>query len=168
MVALIAGEAERLAGDEGAEPNPEFNRDALTFMREYADECHHGKEEDILFEELQERDLSDEHQEIIERLINDHARGRELAAALEEATDRWESEDGDGDARGDMIDAMQGIADLYPDHIATEDDDFFIPVMEYFSDEEQEEMMEDMWDFDHELFTEMYTGCLVHYEDQQE
>ncbi len=163
MVALIADEAERLAADNGEEPNPDFNYDALTFMREYADECHHGKEEDILFEELQDRDISEEHQEIMERLLNDHARGRELAAGLEEATDRWE--DGDEAARGDMVEALQGIAELYPDHIATEDDDFFIPVMEYFSDDEQEEMIEEMWDFDHDLFTDVYQGCLAEYED---
>ncbi|MBD3292010.1 MAG: cation-binding protein [Armatimonadia bacterium] len=164
MVALIAGEAERLAGDQGAEPNTQFNRDALLFMREYADECHHGKEEDILFEQLQEEDLSEEHQEIIERLLKDHVRGRELAAALEEATDRWEN--GDEDAREDMVKAMQGVGDLYPEHIALEDDDFFIPSMEYFSDEEKEDMMEDMWDFDHDLFTDIYVGCLTEYEQQ--
>jgi hemerythrin-like domain-containing protein len=162
MVALIADEADRLSGDADAEPDPDFNYDALIFMREYADGCHHGKEEDILFEQLQERDLSEKHQEIIERLLNDHVRGRELAAGLEGATDRWD--DGDEAARADILEAMQGIAELYPDHIATEDDDFFIPVMDYFSDEEKEEMMEDMWDFDHELFTEMYEGCIAQYE----
>lgn len=165
MVALIADEADRLAADEGAEPDAEFNYDALIFMREYADECHHGKEEDILFEALQQRDISEEHEKIIERLISDHVRGRELAAALEEATDRWE--DGDSDARADILEVFEGIADLYPEHIATEDDNFFIPVMDYFSDEEKEDMMEDMWDFDHELFTEMYTGCITQYEDEE-
>lgn len=165
MVALIADEGVRLAEDDAAEPHPEFNWDALIFMREYADECHHGKEEDILFEELEENDLSDEHQEIIERLLRDHVRGRELAAVLEEATDRWEA--GDEAARGDMVEAMQGIADLYPDHIALEDDDFFIPSMDYFSDEEKDDMMEEMWDFDHELFTGMYVGCLTKYEEER-
>ncbi|MFO8079148.1 MAG: hemerythrin domain-containing protein [Armatimonadota bacterium] len=163
MVALISSEADRLSGDPDADPDPEFVFDALMFMREYADECHHGKEEDILFEELEERDLSDEHQEIMERLIEDHKRGRKLADSLEDATARWE--DGEKNARDDIIEALAGMGDLYPDHIATEDDDFFIPVMEYFSDKEKEDMMEDMWDFDHELFTELYDGCITEYED---
>jgi len=165
MVALIADEAERLAGDEAEEPDAEFNYDALIFMREYADECHHGKEEKMLFVALEQRDISEEHQEILERLISDHDRSRELAATLEEATDRWE--DGQEDARADILEAFEGIADLYPDHIATEDDHFFIPVMDYFSDEEKEDMMEDMWDFDHDLFTEMYTGCITRWEDER-
>ncbi|MGI5818559.1 MAG: hemerythrin domain-containing protein [Armatimonadota bacterium] len=163
MVALITDEAERLgAGGDEQEPDPEFIFDALLFMREYADECHHGKEEDILFAELQERDLSEEHREIMDRLLRDHERGRELSAALEDATNRWE--DGDESARGEIVEALEGLADLYPDHIATEDDDFFIPVMDYFSDDEKEKMMEDMWDFDHELFTDLYEGCIVQYE----
>ena len=162
MVALIAGEAERLQNDEEQEPDPDFIYDALIFMREYADECHHGKEEDILFRELEERDISDEHQEIMERLLADHERGRDLAGALEDATDRWE--DGEDAARGEIVVALQGLAELYPDHIATEDHNFFIPVMDYFAGEEKEEMMEEMWDFDHGLFTELYEGCILQYE----
>lgn len=164
MVALIADEAERLAEEE-AEPDPEFIFDALTFLREYADECHHGKEEHILFAELEERDLSEKHQQIMTRLVNDHVRGRELTADLETAAERWE--DGEEAACDDIIEAMQGIADLYPDHIATEDRNFFIPVMEYFSDDEKEEMMEKMWDFDHELFTALYTECITAYEPEE-
>ncbi|MFW6438237.1 MAG: hemerythrin domain-containing protein, partial [Armatimonadota bacterium] len=127
MVALISNEADRLSGDSGAKPDPEFIFDALMFMREYADDCHHGKEENILFEALRACDISSAHQEIMDRLLEDHKRGRELASSLEEATERWE--DGEGDARDDIIEALAGMADLYPDHIATEDDDFFIPVM---------------------------------------
>jgi hemerythrin-like domain-containing protein len=166
MVALIGNEADRLSGDPDAEPDPEFVFDALMFMREYADECHHGKEEDILFEALSDRDISDEHQGILERLLEDHERGRKLANSLEDATERWE--DGEFEAREHIIEALAGLADLYPDHIATEDDDFFIPVMDYFSDNEKEDMMEDMWDFDHELFTELYEGCITEYEEGAE
>lgn len=162
MVALIAGEAERLQNDDEQEPDPDFIYDALIFMRECADECHHGKEEDILFRELEERDISDEHQETMERLLADHERGRELSGALEDATDRWE--DGEDDARGEIVAALQGLAELYPDHIATEDHNFFIPVMDYFTHEEKEDMIEEMWAFDHDLFTELYEGCILQYE----
>lgn len=165
MIALITDEAERLA-DESEEPDIEFIYDALVFMREYTDECHHGKEEDILFAELQDRDISAEHAEILERLLNEHERGRELASNLEDASDRWEG--GDTSARGEILVALEGMAEMYPDHIATEDDDFFIPVMDYFSDEEKEDMMEDMWDFDHDLFTELYETCITQYEDGEQ
>ena len=32
--------------------NPEFIDVAVDFIRTYADKCHHGKEEDILFRDL--------------------------------------------------------------------------------------------------------------------
>ena len=162
MVALITNEADRLVADEAAEPDAEFIFDALMFMREYADECHHGKEEQILFRELEDREISEEHQKILDRLLEEHERGRELTASLEDATERWEG--GEHEARGEIIEALGGMADLYPDHIATEDDDFFMPVMDYFSDQEKEDMIEDMWDFDHDLFTALYEGCIVEHE----
>lgn len=162
MVALIANEAVRLASDHAAQPSLEFIDAALIFMREYADECHHGKEEDILFADLGERDISDEHRQIMERLLADHVRGRELVGALDDAAQRWGK--GEARARAEIVEALQGIAALYPDHIRTEDKQFFIPVMNYLSDEEQEEMIEEMWDFDHDLFTELYEGCIVQFE----
>ena len=163
MVALIAGHADELRVNDDAEPDSDFVFDVLTFMREYADQCHHGKEEDILFAALEDREISAEHQEIMAQLTEDHERGRELVGALDDATSRWE--DGDEDARGEVLEALEGIADLYPYHIATEDDDFFIPIMNYFSDAEKEGMMEDMWDFDHQLFTEMYESCILQWEE---
>lgn len=162
MVALITEEAERLADDESEEPDPEFIEAALLFMREYADQCHHGKEEDILFVALEEYDISDEHQQIVERLLGDHEQGRELSADLEAATEKYVA--GDESAREEIVEMLQGLAELYPDHIATEDDNFFIPVMDYFTDEEKEEMMDRMWDFDHELLTEIYESCITIYE----
>ncbi len=162
MVALIAEHAEALRADADLEPDNDFIFDALTFIREYADECHHGKEEHILFEELRGKELSAAHAETMERLIEDHQRGRELATALETASNSWE--DGDDDAREAIVNALEGLADLYPDHIATEDDDFSIPVMSYFSEQEKADMIEEMWDFDHDLFTELYEACIAQWE----
>lgn len=162
MVALIAAEGERLAGDARAEPNLDLLHAAALFMREYADECHHGKEEDILFADLQQREMSDEHRAIIDRLLSDHVRGRELNATLRDAIRRREG--GDHDARGRIVAALQGLAALYPDHIRTEDKEFFIPVMDYLSDEQKQDMMERIWDFDHDLFTALYEGCISQFE----
>lgn len=162
MVALIAAEAERLAADAAAQPSLDFIDAALIFMREYADECHHGKEEDILFADLDGREISNQHRTIMERLLADHQRGRELMRQLDESAQRWGR--GETEARSEIVEAMQGVAALYPEHIRTEDKEFFIPAMAYLSDEEQEDMIEEMWDFDHDLFTDLYEGCIVQFE----
>ena len=43
---------ERLKLQRGGELDAVFLLEAIDFMRAYADRCHHGKEEDILFNEL--------------------------------------------------------------------------------------------------------------------
>ncbi|MFC1546440.1 hemerythrin domain-containing protein, partial [bacterium] len=42
---------------------------AVDFIRTYADKCHHGKEEDILFRELAKKDLSIDHKKFMDELI---------------------------------------------------------------------------------------------------
>ena len=57
--------------------NPGFLEMAIDFIRTYADRCHHGKEEDILFRELRIKKLKDEHQRTMEELIEEHRMGAE-------------------------------------------------------------------------------------------
>ena len=49
---------------------------SIDFFKTYADRCHHGKEEDILFRELKNKPLSAEHRTIIDELIEEHAFAR--------------------------------------------------------------------------------------------
>ena len=48
MVKLMEEEMRKIS--ETKEINPDFIDVAINFVRTYADKCHHGKEEDILFE----------------------------------------------------------------------------------------------------------------------
>jgi hemerythrin-like domain-containing protein len=41
----------------------------IHFIKAYADRCHHGKEEDILFRRLAEKNISSEHKRILEELL---------------------------------------------------------------------------------------------------
>ena len=65
--------------------NPEFIDLAVDFIRMYADRCHHGKEEDILFRDLDKKPLSDEHKRIVDELVEEHRQGRKTVADLVEA-----------------------------------------------------------------------------------
>ena len=57
MLALIQRAIDR--GEQQNRINPEFIDLAVDFIRMYADRCHHGKEEDILFRDLTKKPLSD-------------------------------------------------------------------------------------------------------------
>ena len=53
LIRMIAGKLEELTRTE--KPDLDFINKAVDFLRTYADRCHHGKEEDILFRSLNEK-----------------------------------------------------------------------------------------------------------------
>jgi hemerythrin-like domain-containing protein len=98
--------------------NPEFIDLAVDFIRMYADRCHHGKEEDILFRNLKQKPLSVEEKQIMDELIEDHQLGRKTVADLVEAKGRYMK--GDPEALPLMLDRMKFLVDFYPRHIEKE------------------------------------------------
>jgi hemerythrin-like domain-containing protein len=52
------------------ELDSDFVEMGVDFIRTYADRCHHGKEEDILFRELGIKKLKDEHRHTMEELVD--------------------------------------------------------------------------------------------------
>lgn len=115
------------------------------FFRTYADRCHHGKEEDILFKALKKKKLSAEHKKIMEELLAEHVYGRETVGKLLKAK-----------TAAEVKTELNKLIDLYPRHIAKEDKRFFIPVMDYFDKQEQKGMLEQMREFDRKLIHEKY------------
>lgn len=143
MVKLLSVELDRLKA--GGKINRSFNLAAVDFFRVYADRTHHGKEENILFSELEKKDLSSEHRETMAKLIGEHGQARESVKALESAQTEAEA-----------IDCLRRLAGLYPGHIEKEDKDFFIPVMDYFSEAEKEAMLRAGQEFDQGMIHEKY------------
>jgi len=128
---------------------------AVDFIRTYADRCHHGKEEDILFRDLRNKNLSSDHKRILNELIEEHVQARSMTRALVAARDRYAK--GDTGAAKDIAGFMKALSDFYPVHIAKEDKDFFIPCMDYFTRQEQDKMLEEFDTFDKNLIHEKYT-----------
>lgn len=73
MIALIKKEIARM--EQQGKINLEFIDLAVDFIRMYADRCHHGKEEDILFRDLNQKPLSGEHKQIVNELVEEHQQG---------------------------------------------------------------------------------------------
>jgi hemerythrin-like domain-containing protein len=132
----------------------EVERAIVDFFRVYADRLHHGKEEDILFRALEKKSISAEHRKTMERLVEDHKRGRKLIAGLGGAIERYAA--GASDTLERMADIHQDLVLLYPAHIAVEDGEFFYPVTEYFSREERDRMVEESEGFDKEFIHQLY------------
>jgi len=156
MIALMVKELERLR--DGEELDPIFIDTAVDFIRTYADRCHHGKEEDILFRGLSKKPLSGEHSRTMRDLIEEHVHGRNTTAALVAAKERYLQ--GDSQALTAVTSALQDLVEFYPAHIEKEDKRFFGPCMEYFSRKEQDQMLDEFWAFDRGLIHEKYAGLV--------
>ena len=76
MISVMGRELERIRKDGTA--NPKFIETATNFIRIYADQCHHGKEEKILFRDLKKKKLQPTDKQIMEELIQEHVLGRKL------------------------------------------------------------------------------------------
>ncbi len=134
--------------------DPLYVSTVVDFLRTYADRCHHGKEEDILFRELESRPLAAEHAKAMQALLDDHVWARATTKALVEATERFVS--GKHAAAADARGLLRALADFYPGHIEREDHGFFKPAIEYFTLEERSDMAEEFREFDRLLIHEKY------------
>jgi len=156
MIAEIGNEADRV--ENGGKPDPAFTDVAADFIRFYADECHHGKEEDILFRELGKKNLSPEDERIMRDLVADHAKGRTVTKKMVEANQRYRS--GDESAFATVLDCMKQLRDFYPVHIEKEDRHFFQPAMHYFTEDERDEMLQEGFEYDRSLIHRRYQNVV--------
>lgn len=137
---------------------------AVDFFRNYADRCHHGKEEDILFKALAAKELSSEHREIMRQLMEEHVQGRKIIADLSLAAEKYSTNK--EEMLKNIKHYLKKAVDLYPRHIEKEDKHFFIPCLKYFSKEEQIKMKEEFLEFDGKLFHENYRKIAENLEKQ--
>jgi hemerythrin-like domain-containing protein len=134
--------------------DPVFVDTAVDFIRIYADRTHHGKEEDILFRDLNECPLSVEDRRIMNKLIDEHVFGRQTTKALVEANERYRN--GDKSALADIVKSLGTLVDFYPKHIQKEDKTFFPAARAYLTDRQDQAMLEEFLEFDRKMIHEKY------------
>ena len=135
VVAVAAVLAETL--ETGGAVKPETLREIVAFMRNYADKCHHGKEEAELFPLLERRGVPMRGCPV-GALTGEHAQGRALVTALSDAGAGYEA--GDVGAREALLTSLRGITSLYPNHIWKEDYLLFPMTNKVLSQEDQQEL----------------------------
>lgn len=151
MLSFFEGEVRKII--EKKKVDPLFIDTAEDFIRTYADRTHHGKEEDILFRDLMKKQLSSEHSRIMEELVSEHKYARKTVGKLVEAKERYLK--GENTSR-EVITLLKELASFYPMHIKKEDKHFFHPCMEYFTKEEQDQMLREFYEFDRNMIHEKY------------
>ena len=157
MIVLLKRDAERV--EKGGTVDPRFVETAVDFVRTYADRCHHGKEEEILFRDLKKKMLTDDDRRVMGELIQEHAWGRETTRKLVAAKERYAK--GDKTAIPEIVQLMKSLGDFYPRHIAKEDKVFFKPAMKYLTDSEKEQMLQEEYEFDKRFIHVVYTDIVL-------
>ena len=155
---MVENLGEELGRVREGKVNPVFMDIAVDFFRTYADRTHHGKEEDILFRELNKKQLKPEHKAVMDELISEHIVARKTVRNLLEAKNRVIS--GEKEALSEVERRLGELIALYPAHIEKEDKRFFYPIMDYFSDSEREAMLQEFNEFDRNMIHEKYGGLV--------
>lgn len=137
----------------------------VDFIRTYADRTHHGKEEDILFRQLNNKAMGEKDRRIMKELIEEHALGRRTNQALYEANLRYR--EGDDTALSEISSRLRIFTEFYPNHIEKEDKVFFPSSRQYFSDEEDQTMVKEFWEFDRKMIHEKYRAVIEGLERQK-
>lgn len=144
--------------------DPVFVDKAVDFVRTYADRTHHGKEEDILFKKLRDKNLSATDRRVMQELIDEHVFGRTTTSALVTANSRYRN--GDALALADIVNCLRTLVDFYPRHIEKEDKIFFPASRAYFTEAEDQAMLAEFWEFDRQMIHEHYKSVVDELEKQ--
>lgn len=131
------------------EIDPKLIASAVKFFINYTDLTHQGKEEKILFRELEKKELSPSAQQTMRELIQHHNHARTTIKKLQDANNRFI--EGEKDSITDIRECLVDLVLFYPNHIEKEDKTFFQPAMAYFSDEEKDIMIQEFWSYDRGL-----------------
>jgi len=162
MIALIKRTLSQIEQEEKVDPI--FVEIAVDFIRTYADRTHHGKEEEILFRDLKEKELSKEDRRLMNDLIEEHVQGRESTKKLIEANSRYRN--GDKSALAEIASNFRSLVNFYPKHIEKEDKVFFPAARRYFSEQEDQAMLDEFWEFDRKMIHEKYISVVKAFENQ--
>jgi hemerythrin-like domain-containing protein len=112
--------ADRL--DSGVAVSADFFLDAADFVAGFADKCHHGKEEDILYVAMTARDMPQDSGPVAV-MLHEHDEGRRYTAGFRAAAEQMKS--GDADASADVVRNVFDYVNLLREHIHKEDNVLF-------------------------------------------
>jgi hemerythrin-like domain-containing protein len=132
MIAVLNKAADNL--ERGAEVDPQLFLEAADFIRNFADRCHHAKEEDILFKLMAERGIPTQGGPVGVMLI-EHEYARKYTEAMEKAT--REFLEGKIQAKNTIIENARYYARLLTEHIHKENNILYPMGNRIFSSEDQ-------------------------------
>lgn len=153
VVAGMSTVAELL--DSGKQVDPSVLVDLVQFLRVFADQCHHEKEEQHLFPLLAAKANGSAKREL-EFLEREHRSAKQLVGQLAKVAAVYIHHP--AAVRYRIIDLLQQLVELYPAHIWKEDFLLFPLAQQSLSTTEQQDLREKFEDVEHEVGEDVYAG----------
>jgi hemerythrin-like domain-containing protein len=146
MLAVLGTAAGHLEAGEPVRPG--LFREAVDFIRNFADKNHHGKEESNLFPRLEERGVAMEGGPL-GVMLHEHDLGRAFIKAIDDAIEGYEG--GDEAATKAIVDSLRGYTQLLTEHIWKEENVLFQMADQVLSEADQQDLAERFEDVEAEL-----------------
>ena len=153
LEALDAMERKIAILEAGAAPDRAYFEKAVEFLRTFADRCHHGKEENLLFKSMVDRGFPRQGGPIAVMLM-EHDSGRSLIRGIAEGTGALGTDPG---AAKKIIENGRGYIGLLRAHIDKENNILFPMADNVLSPEDQERLGKEF-----ERFEAEETGAGIH------
>ena len=112
----------------------------IEFIKGFADKCHHGKEEDILFPELIDHGLSKEGGPIAV-MLHEHQLGRDYIKAMSNSFEEFKG--GNMAEINSIISNSRGYVELLRNHIEKENNILFMMADRVLNETEQSKIFDD-------------------------
>lgn len=129
MLRILEKVSDRL--EAGQEMNTGDLESAIAFIREFADKCHHGKEEHLFFPAMKENDIVEE-VALVDVLIEEHKVGRNFVKQMAEAIAEKNN--------AKFVENARGYVALLDQHIDKENQTLFPMAEKSLSEEKQKEL----------------------------
>lgn len=133
MLGILTKASNRL--EKGQDINPGLYVGAVDFLKNFADKCHHTKEEKLLFEKMMERGVSGEVGPIAV-MMREHQDGRAHVKSL----DKLSKEKMSKTTREGLIKSSRAYVDLLSKHIQKEDNVLYPLANQILDKEDQKEL----------------------------
>ncbi len=120
MLKILESVCAKMEAKERVDPN--HLEQIVEFFRVFADRCHHGKEEDLLFPEMEKAGVPKERGPI-GVMLAEHTQGRGFVKGMDEAATRYKQ--GDPRGRKDFVENARNYISLLTQHIQKENNILF-------------------------------------------
>jgi len=142
---LNALEAFALRLERGEEVNTEVFETSVDFIRNFADKCHHGKEEDRLFTFMTRQGLP-KNSGPIAVMLQEHDLGRSFVKAMDNAIKGYKN--GDISSKKDIIENAREYTNLLRQHIYKEDNALYPLADKTIREKDQKNLLKEFEKFE--------------------